>query len=295
MESISSELTRRIEAVAGKTVMEIRRIGIGRGYTPALRLLVSFWDGASAFAKVGTTPLTSGWLRQERHVYETLTGPFMARYFGWDDDETNPILLIEDLSQGYWPPPWNDSQIRTVLDSLPAMWNSSFPNAPQLADLTWVFNGWRQVAENPEPFLSLQMASRAWLDAALPTLLAIDSGAVAQGESLLHLDLRSDNICLVANQAIFVDWNLVCVGNPNLDLGAWLPSLEAEGGPPPETILPGAGEIAGILSGFFACRAGLPIIPDAPRVRRIQLVQLKTALPWAVRALGLPPLDGKAV
>jgi hypothetical protein len=43
------------------------------------------------------------------------------------------------------------------------------------------------------------------------------------------------------------------------------------------------------MSGFFAARAGLPPIPTAPHVREVQLAQLRTALPWAARALGLPP------
>ena len=38
-----------------------------------------------------------------------------------------------------------------------------------------------------------------------------------------------------------------------------------------------------------AARAGLPGISDAPRVRLVQRQQLQTALPWAARALGLPP------
>jgi hypothetical protein len=41
-----------------------------------------------------------------------------------------------------------------------------------------------------------------------------------------------------------------------------------------------------------AWRAGLPLLPFAPRVRAIQHVQLRSALPWAVSALGLPALDG---
>jgi aminoglycoside phosphotransferase (APT) family kinase protein len=122
--------------------------------------------------------------------------------------------------------------------------------------------------------------------------LSIDGSQVVDGDSLLHLDLRSDNICFHEDRVIIVDWNLVCTGNPRFDLGFWLPSLEAEGGPPPEAILPDAGEIAALVSGFFAARAGLPLIPDAPNVRHIQQVQLRTALPWAVRSLGLPSLDG---
>ncbi len=46
------------------------------------------------------------------------------------------------------------------------------------------------------------------------------------------------------------------------------------------------------MSGFFAGRAGKPPIPNAPQVREVQLSQLRSALPWAQRALRLPPLDG---
>ena len=52
--------------------------------------------------------------------------------------------------------------------------------------------------------------------------------------------------------------------------------------------------LAAVISGFFAERAGKPVIPTAPRVRVVQTQQLRTALPWAARALGLPALDGPA-
>ena len=93
---------------------------------------------------------------------------------------------------------------------------------------------------------------------------------------------------------LVIDWNFTCRGNGLLDLAFWLPSLHAEGGPEPERALPDAPGWAALIAEFFACRAGLPTIPTAPRVREVQLAQLRTALPWAVRALGLPPLDGPA-
>ena len=95
-----------------------------------------------------------------------------------------------------------------------------------------------------------------------------------------------------AGQVIFVDWNLASLSNGRLDLGCWLPSLAYEGGPEPEQILPDAPEAAAWVAGFFAARAGLPPIVDAPRVRLVQQQQLSTALPWVVRALGLRPLGG---
>jgi hypothetical protein len=283
------DLTAPIESTLGKRVVNLHPIG--RGYSPAQRMVVSFADGSSLFAKRGTSPLTVEWLRQEKRIYETLTGSFMAHYLGWIESET-PILLLEDLSHAHWPPPWHEEQIRQVVDTLPHLWGSSLSDIPKLVDLTDSYNGWIQVANDPTPFLSLGIASASWLDVALPILLAIDGAQVVAGESLLHLDLRSDNICILDGRVILVDWNLVCLGNPDFDLGFWLPSLETEGGPPPESVLPGAGDIAALVSGFFAARAGLPAIPDAPDVRRIQRVQLKSALPWAARALDLPPLDG---
>jgi aminoglycoside phosphotransferase (APT) family kinase protein len=128
------------------------------------------------------------------------------------------------------------------------------------------------------------------LEIALPLLIAAENDCSTEGASLTHWDLRSDNICLIGSRVIFVDWNLACMSNPQLDLGFWLPSLAAEGGPEPERILPHAPEVAALVAGYFAARAGLPEIVDAPRVRRAQRQQLKTALPWAIRALELPPL-----
>jgi aminoglycoside phosphotransferase (APT) family kinase protein len=153
--------------------------------------------------------------------------------------------------------------------------------------------GWEEVAADPEPFLSLGLVSRAWLPAALPTLSAAATEAQLAGDALLHLDVRSDNICLHRGRAYLVDWNWATVGNPTFDLAAWLPSLHAEGGPPPEDVIgDGEGELASLLAGYLSARAGRPPPEGAPAVRTAQLVQLKTALPWACRALGLPPPDG---
>lgn len=84
-----------------------------------------------------------------------------------------------------------------------------------------------------------------------------------------------------------------CLSNPRLDPGFWLPSLAYECGPEPEKILHDAPEVADRVGGYFASRAGLPRISDAPRVRAVRRRQLETALPWAARALDLPPLTFK--
>jgi aminoglycoside phosphotransferase (APT) family kinase protein len=152
---------------------------------------------------------------------------------------------------------------------------------------------WATVAADPTPFLALGLVTPTWLEQALPLLLDSAGRCQTAGSRLAHWDLRSDNICITGQSAVFVDWNLACLANPALDLGFFLPSLAAEGGPLPEKILPDAPEIAAWVAGFFAARAGLPTIPDAPRVRWVQRQQLDTALPWAIRALDLPPALGR--
>jgi hypothetical protein len=89
---------------------------------------------------------------------------------------------------------------------------------------------------------------------------------------------------------VLVDWSCTSLGNGPLDTGFWLPSLQQEGGPSPETILPGRPDIAAHVSGYFANRAGLPDVPDSPGLRRMQQQQLGPALAWVVRALDLAPV-----
>jgi Ser/Thr protein kinase RdoA (MazF antagonist) len=151
---------------------------------------------------------------------------------------------------------------------------------------------WADVATNPTEFLRLRLCSEAWLKRALPSLAEAAAEAPLAGEDVLHLDVRSDNLCFRGAQAVLVDWNHVCLGNRKLDIAFWLPSLHSEGGPEPEMVVSLEAEWPAVVSGYFAARAGLPPIPQAPTVRGVQLRQLRAALPWAVRALGLQPLDG---
>lgn len=262
-----------------------------RGYTPAQRWLVELGDARTAFVKAAVNDLTAGWLRSEHRVYATLDADFLPALIGWDDDGRLPLLVLEDLSADHWPPPWHVGQADTVRATLERVHATEPPvGVPELGDLL-AADGWRTVAADPAPFLSTGVASDAWLERALPALLDAEATFPLQGESLLHVDVRSDNLCLRDDRAILVDWNHACRGNPEIDLAFWLPSLELEGGPSPEAILPAAPGVAAVVSGYFAARAGLPPVPDAPGVRPIQVAQLGPAVAWASRALGLGALN----
>jgi thiamine kinase-like enzyme len=234
--------------------------------------------------------VTATHLRGEGLAYERLTGAFMPRFIGWEDDAHAPILAIEDLGDARWPPPWDRPAVDRVLEQLETLHANTTPLRSFVEAHSSSSDGWARVAAAPEPFVSLGMASREWLARALPKLIEAEAACPTDGASVAHFDLRSDNICLTASGPKFIDWAAASQGNPDLDLGFWLPSLAFEGGPAPDEILPNAPEVAAYVCGFFAAYAGLPIIPDAPFVRRVQREQLSTALPWVVRALKLDAL-----
>ncbi len=281
----------RLTQLAGKEAVSWRRVA--RGYTPAERWRVTFADGSTAFAKFGTTPLTAECLRAERAVYGRVSGSFMPKLRGFDEDPERPLLLLEDLSSASWPPPWRAGDVERLLETLQRMAATPITRGalPDLEGARAQFAGWLHVERDPAPFLALGACSAAWLSGALPSLLMAQDLALLGGSALVHGDLRSDNLCFSEERVVLVDWSFARRGNSAFDLAFLAPSLRLEGGPLPDELAPAEGALAALVCGFFAANAGLRPIPDAPQVRWIQQRQLRIALPWAARALGLPPPD----
>jgi len=281
----------RVNRLLGSPAVSFR--STSGGYTPAARWIVDLADGRSVFVKLGTTADTAAWLRHERFVYERLTGSFLPRFLAFEDEEDGPLLLLEDLSRANRPPPWTAESVDRVLRALSDLHSQTAPLRPYDEVHGGLPQGWSAVAKDPEPFVALGLVSENWLATSLSALVAEEERLETRGVAPVHLDVRSDNLFLSERGAVLVDWNLACLSNPLLDVGFWLPSLRAEGGPKPEEILPNAPQVAAWVSGFFAARAGLPPIPQALLVRAVQLQQLRPALAWTIRALGLPAADGR--
>jgi hypothetical protein len=275
----------RIARILGWTPRVWRRAT--GGYTPTARYVVSDGD-ISAFAKIATTPVTVGMLHREIAAYGKISGPFVPRLLGADPDPDQPLLVIEDLSTATWPPPWSPASIAQVLAAIHVM-HATPSTLPPGGLLQGRAAGWPSVGSDPGPFLALGYVDQHWLDRHLPALIAAESECQLSGNALTHLDLRSDNLCITPEGVKFIDWTEACRSNPDVDLGFFLPSLAFEGGPLPDAILPRNPAIAATVAGFFAARAGLPDIAGSPLVSRVQREQLSTALPWALRALDLPP------
>ncbi|MGZ4373155.1 MAG: phosphotransferase family protein [Gaiellaceae bacterium] len=245
------------ERILGSAATTWTRVTSG-GWSINEHWIVALADGRRAFLK-RSAPMEPcpTWLRAERSAYAAFEGSFVPRVLGWQDGP-RPLLVLEDLSPGaHWPPPWRAGDVDAVLTALREVAAAQvFAELPRLADDA--IGGWPAVAWDPEPFLRLGLVSRAWLDAALPRLVDAWAATPLDGEALLHCDIRSDNLCLRDGRAVIFDWSDARIGNPDFDVAFWLPSLAAEGGPRPDEILPGAGTLTAVVSGYFAAVAGLP-------------------------------------
>jgi len=274
----------RAERILGTEAENWARV-VSRGYSINEHWTAGFADGSRAFLKLASVDPSPQWVRDERHVFECVDGAFMPLFLGFEDGD-KPLLILEDmLPDARWPPPWHQGDVDAVLAALREVASAPLTGElPRLATNGWT--SWHDVAQDPAPFLELGIVSAAWLERSLPALLEASDRTPLDGESLVHCDVRSDNLCLRSGHAVLLDWNHARIGNPEFDVAFWLPSLVLEGGPEPETF--GVDEFAVFVAGFFAALAGLPAPAGAPRVRSFQRAQLEVALPWASRVLGLP-------
>jgi hypothetical protein len=279
------ELDQRIERAVGARPMRYEpRPG---GYSTADRFSVTVADGRRIFVKSSAAPNMAAWLRREHEVYAALAGSFIPALHGFDDDGRRPLLAIADLSDGDWTPRWNAARVDAVLTALDDLHACDPPPNTESVRVTLaeLFDRWRIVETDPEPFLSLGLRDRDWLEGALPTILDAAEHAPVEGDRVCHLDVRSDNLCFRNGGAVLVDWNWTCLANPALDVVAWLPSVRVEGGPPPWDVMPDAGPLAAFVAGVWAAVAGLPPPETAPAVREVQRRQLAVALDWLDRDL----------
>ena len=258
------------------------------GWTLAVRGVVTLAGGQTVFAKLGdpNVPDTINALRDEIATYRLLGArPFMPRLVAADAEV--PLLILEDLSRADRVPPWTARPLdhyRRLCDEM-----ATTPAPEGLRPLAEMVDGdaWERVTIDPGP--AHRILPAPWLDRNLPALLEAQRQAHTEGASLVHTDLRSDNLLFCPDHAIAIDWNLARRGDPRWDPHLTAHTIAMEGGGAPDELLPDADpSILAWLAGFFASRAGLPPPAGAPRVRGFQLAQLEVVLPWACRLLGLP-------
>jgi hypothetical protein len=214
------------------------------------------------------------------------------------DDGAWVALAFEAIEGGLPQHPWERAELAAVLRALEEVHDTLTPSpAPHLEPAALhfqpLFGGWAELAGSSapselDPWCAAHLSRLAELEARWPTAI--------EGPTLVHGDIRSDNILLGPAGPVFVDWPHAAVGTAVFDLVAWAPSVVLEGGPQPEELLAGhrpsrkadhdvITALLAAVSGFFVSHSLRPPPPGLPTLRRFQAAQGEVAVAWLRRRM----------
>ena len=272
------------------------------GFSPGAASLLE-WPGRTLFVKaVGAdlNPDSPDIHRREAVISAALPRSHLfPRLLDVYDDGVWVALAFEPVDGRAPACPWDGAELDAVMAALKALHRElTPPPAPSVEPAAVyfrpLFGGWAALASGDEP-----PGLDSWARRHLGRLAELESNwsvAIA-GDTLLHGDVRSDNILLGPGGVVFVDWPHAAVGSPVFDVVAWAPSVVLEGGPEPEDLLSRHGsarvadpEVVTVLlaavSGFFVSHSLRPPPPGLPTVRSFQAAQGEVALGWLRRRTG---------
>ena len=297
-EAVPESVREAVEAGLGSRVVEATTQP--GGFSPGCAARLRLEDGRSVFVKaVGSEPNPdSPWLhRSEANVAAALPPETPAPRFLFSHDDGDWVALVFENVDGHEPElPWRRDELDRVLHALTDLSRALTPAPISAPPLTVrygeLFRGWRlleaEAAEGLDHWATGHLGALAELEAQWEE--------ASTGETLLHADIRADNIVLTDERVVFVDWPHVCLGAPWVDLLAFLPSVAMQAGPKPWELfdhhpLGRAAEtdrvnaVLAAIAGFFVQRSMLPPPPGLPTLREFQRAQGAESLAWLRRRL----------
>ena len=211
----------------------------------------------------------------------------VPRLLGAFDHGEWAVLVLEDVDGAQPRTPWVESDIDAAVTALadladaltPAPLEGLSAAADLLAD---DFAGWDKIAAAPPADLD------PWVAAHLDVLRAASArglAAIGTGETLVHCDIRADNMLIRPDgRVVVVDWPWGCVGPEWLDRLLLGFDIAANGGDPsravegidPAVVLDVFAGIAGLFESIWR----LPAPPGIPTVRAFQRTQAAALRPW---------------
>lgn len=216
------------------------------------------------------------------------------------DDGDWIALTFEDVEGAAPQVPWRRPELDRVLAAVSQLTSLLTPapiDVERVSDLmSDVFTGWRQLAADVESGKDDLHGVDPWVRRHLTDLVALEMQAAgaADGTTLLHTDIRADNVLLTPAKVFFVDWPWASRGAAWIDLLFMLPSVAMQRGPKPWEIFdshPLARGVAGdrvtamvaVITGFFIRQSRQPSPPGLPTIRAFQRDQGLPALEWLKR------------
>lgn len=305
---VPASVREQVEARVGSALVDV--VSQAGGFSPGVAARVRTADGQRVFLKAAgplPNPDTAHFHRREGRIAAQLPNGAPVPRFLWmlDDAETGWVVLAFESIDGHQPAqPWREDELRRVMAALnklsafltPAPLDAGEVGAASEALDSYIC-GWRLLLNDPP---DVRDKLDAWSQQHLDKLAALEAkaGAAAEGDTLLHFDLRADNILLTDDNRVWiVDWPHVRVGAAWVDVVFFAPSVAMAGGLSPEDLLnlyepsrmaDREAVDAGIaaVAGFFVRQSLLPTPPGLPTLRAFQAAQGAVACAWLAERLG---------
>ena len=277
------------------------------GFSPGVAARLTLADGRRLFVKAvssKTNPDSPGMHRREARIAAALPASVPAqRLLDSYDDGDWVALLFEGIDGTAPQTPWQQPELDRVLVAIGEL-SSTLTPAPIAVEpvselMPSVFSGWHRLAASAESRQDDLRGVDPWAQRHLAELVALEAASpdAAAGTTLLHADLRADNILLTPSRVFFVDWPWASHGAAWVDLAFMLPSVAMQHGPKPWEIFdahplgrtaPAAAVTAVVAAaaGFMIRGSRLPPPPGLPTVRAFQRDQGVPALEWLRRRTG---------
>jgi aminoglycoside phosphotransferase (APT) family kinase protein len=300
-EDIPERVRVAIEERLGGPVVEARTQS--GGFSPGLAARLRIADGSRAFVKAISpelNPVAPRIFRQEARIASVLPhdAPVSRLLWTYDEGEDGWVALAFADVEGHLPAiPWRLDELERVVAAIAAMHEALTPcplDVPAIgARIAVGLRGWNRLTGEEEEL-------DAWSRRHLPALQALEEAApeAASGETMLHVDLRADNILLTQDGVVIVDWPGASVGAPWVDVLGMAPSVVLEGGPDAATFfaMHPAAQIAApdrvdavlaAFAGYFIYHSLQPHPPGLPTLRAFQAAQGEVACAWLAQRCGL--------
>lgn len=302
--NVPASVRSSIEQVTGSPVVEAgTQPG---GFSPGVAARLRCADGTRWFVKAvseDANPDTPGIHRREARVLRALD-PFaaarnlpIARLRGVVEQDQWIALILDDVDGRNPAVPWMADELARVLAAVDAIGEALTPAPIAAPDVASVYGdeltGWRTLAQAGGDD-RLDRWSRDHCD----ELAELEATWIAHavGATLLHTDLRADNVLLTSDRVVVVDWPYACRGAAFIDVVFLAPSVAMQGGPDLRELLAmtRAGRAVDkqaltatvcALAGYFTQRSLKPPPAGIPTVRAFQAAQGEITRRWLAELL----------
>jgi aminoglycoside phosphotransferase (APT) family kinase protein len=317
-DAVPVSVREQIDIVVGDEVTSATNLD--GGFSPGLAARCELSGGRSVFVKAAgldLNPMTPTMHRREGEVLRSLpAGAPAPRLLGVVDDGDWVALVIEWVEGRMPVAPLDGHDVGRLLRLAERLaethatddvaidndlgGSSLRPIMEAHPDLS---GHWRRLVD--EPLDGLDEWSRRRLDEFAD--LERDVASAVDGDRLVHLDLRTDNV-IFSNTGeefdVIVDWPGASTGAAWVDLVGLLPSLELDGGPPCAEVFaaslvarsadPDAVDaFVATIAGYFTRQSLLASPVGLPTLRSFQAAQGRVARRWLGERRGwaLPPSE----